>query len=220
MEAKLDTTPGQSIYSHLTLKIYDLILMISNRYAWKCTTKTQLAFFNKNISNCHLDVGVGSGYYLKNCNFPNPKNVQLTLMDLNVDCLIFSANKLRQYIPQLLQQDIYQPFTNYNKYDSISLNYVLHCLPGDLNDKQIVFNNLKKLLTVKGSIFGATILGNKVKPNWLAKNLLKIYNKKQIFCNSYDCIDELNRILNINFNHVEIIKIGMVALFKVSKPIY
>lgn len=62
----LSTEAGASVYSPAVLKLYDWwVLGLSNRFAWECPTKTVLLpFFKEHIGQRHLDVGVGTGFYL------------------------------------------------------------------------------------------------------------------------------------------------------------
>ena len=83
IEITNDAAPGAAIYSKFILEIYDLfVLGLSNTFFWQCPTKLILEFYNQHISDQHLDVGVGSGYFLDNCKFLNP-NSRITLVDLN-----------------------------------------------------------------------------------------------------------------------------------------
>jgi hypothetical protein len=72
---------GAAIYNPLILFLYDFwVLYISNTWAWGCSTKSVLRpFFDKHLKRRHLDIGVGTGYYLQNL----PPTTQLTLVDLN-----------------------------------------------------------------------------------------------------------------------------------------
>ena len=120
MTSKLDAISGQAVYTPFAIKVYDIVVLtISNRLAWKCPMELQLNFFNQNISSRHLDVGVGSGYYMNHCSFPAPKEVELALMDLNIVCLNYCADKLRRYKPTLIRRNILQPFNNkeFRQYD-------------------------------------------------------------------------------------------------------
>jgi hypothetical protein len=68
-------------------------------------------------------------------------------------------------------------------FDSISLNYLLHCLPGNLASKSIVFERVKPLLGDGGVIFGSTILGEGVRHNPLAatdEDLQRERNSQQV----------------------------------------
>ena len=214
---KLNTSKGQAIYSKLMLMVYNIIVLrISNKFAWKCVTSNQLMFFNQHITSNHLDVGVGTGYYIDNCNFPQDVTPKLTLVDLNQNCLDWCAKKLYRYNPICYKKDLYDNLDLPDKYSSISINYVLHCLPGTLNDKERVLLNLKNYLTRDGVIFGSTILGKDSQPNFFAKRLLNLYNKKGVFSNLSDDEKTLKMILSNNFSHVSTKKIGMVMLFCVS----
>ncbi|MGQ8714499.1 hypothetical protein [Klebsiella pneumoniae] len=72
---------GTKIYTPFTLKLYDWwVLSISNSYAWHCPTKEiLLPYFLQNLRPNHLDIGVGTGYYLAKA----PANYNISLMDLN-----------------------------------------------------------------------------------------------------------------------------------------
>ncbi|MDJ0903720.1 MAG: hypothetical protein QNJ55_33515, partial [Xenococcus sp. MO_188.B8] len=65
---------GQAIYNKPVLAIYDvLVLGISHHFLWQCPTSKHLNLYNTNISGNHLDIGVGSGFYLDKCKFPTNK---------------------------------------------------------------------------------------------------------------------------------------------------
>ena len=102
-------------------------------------------------------------------------------------------------------------------FDSISLNYLLHCLPGNLASKSIVFEHVKPLLRDGGVIFGSTILGEGVRHNPLAKQLMKIYNAKGIFSNLSDRQSDLEAGLKAHFDEHTIHIAGCVALFSARK---
>jgi hypothetical protein len=66
-----DAAAGAAIYGNITLAIYDFfVLGFSNRLAWKCPASEMLTFYNEHVSANHLDVGVGTGYFLDKCSFP------------------------------------------------------------------------------------------------------------------------------------------------------
>src|SRR5687767_12118685 len=74
---------GQAVYSQGTLRVYDwVVLGISNRFIWQCPTPGLVAHYNKHLSANHLDVGVGTGYFLDRCRFRSP-TPGVALMDLN-----------------------------------------------------------------------------------------------------------------------------------------
>ena len=62
---------GQAFYTDRTLPNYDLrVLTLSNPLIWRCPTSRLLRFFDTHVSANHLDVGVGTGYFLDKCRFP------------------------------------------------------------------------------------------------------------------------------------------------------
>lgn len=111
--------------------------------------------------------------------------------------------------------------TGKEKFDSISLFYLLHCVPGPCSAKARIFENLKTYLAADGTLYGATILGQggDIDFNWFASALLNVYNKKGIFGNSEDTEKLFVEALGRNFETVESRVEGCVLLFKASKPI-
>ncbi len=214
------TRKAAAVYTPLALAFYDLaVLGLSNSFVWQCSSRVLLDFYNQHISDKHLDIGVGTGYFLDRCRFPSTAP-RIALFDLNPNSLAKSAKRLRRYNPSCYKGDALKPMPidiGMSGFDSISLNYVLHCLPGDLASKSIVFENVKPLLRDGGIIFGATILGEGVRHNRLAKQLMKIYNAKGIFSNLSDRQSDLEAGLEAHFDEHKIHIAGCVALFSARK---
>ena len=217
MEINKDIKAGQSVYSNMGLAIYDiLVLSISSPYIWKCPTKKILEHFNKNITNNHLDVGVGTGYFMDKCSFSIDKPT-VAIMDLNENSLNATEKRIKRYKPKKYRENILGELTTINeKYDSISINYLLHCLPGNLVSKDKVFENLLPLLNKNGVLFGSTILSDGVTKNTMANRLMSFYNKKKIFCNEEDSLESLESVLASRFNKYSIKVVGCVALFQIE----
>lgn len=213
--ASEESIAGQAVYSKKLLSIYDLwVLGISNSLIWKCRTKNILRWLNQGLSANHLDVGVGTGYYLDHCTFPDSK-VRLGLLDLNPNSLEATAQRAGRYTPEIYQADILQPLPEQPAhFDSVSLNYLLHCLPGDLSSKATLFDHLAPWLNPGAIISGSTILHAGVPRGLAARRLMQVYNQKQIFSNSADSLDELQSQLSSRYTDVELKVIGCVALFR------
>jgi hypothetical protein len=213
-----DASKGAAAYTPLALAFYDLaVLGFSNSFVWRCSSHVLLDFYNQHISDKHLDIGVGTGYFLDRCRFPStaPK---IALFDLSPHSLAKSANRLRRYNPSCHMGNALQCIDiGVSGFDSISLNYLLHCLPGNLASKGIVFEHAKPLLRDGGVIFGSTILGEGVRHNPLAKRLMKIYNAKGIFSNLSDRQSDLEAGLKAHFDEHTIHIAGCVALFSARK---
>lgn len=219
MEITIDATQGAAIYSKYTLLIYDFfVLGLSNTFCWKCPTQLILEFYNQHVSDKHLDIGVGSGYFLDNCKFPH-SNPRITLVDLNPNSLEATARRIHRYNPNSFIANVFQPLPlEPASFNSIGINYLLHCLPGNnILSKEIVFQNLKYLLKDDGIIFGTTILGKGVSHNLFAQQLIRTYNAKGIFGNKNDSCEDLENILKKHFSAYEIRIVGCVAFFVCRK---
>ena len=205
---------SQAIYTKQTLALYDLtVLAISNRLAWKCPTKRLLKHYNQMVTANHLDVGVGTGYFLDRCYLPS-QTPRVALMDLNSNTLEFTSRRIARYNPKTYRRNILDPINlNVEKFDSVGINYVLHCMPGNLKTKSVALDDLKALMNPNAVLFGSTILQGGVSINRLAKRLMAIYNKKGIFSNQHDNLEDLKSALNQRFKDISVEVIGCVALF-------
>jgi len=212
-----DVFAGQSIYSRNMLSIYDLwVLGFSNHYLWKCPTNLISQKFSDLVTKNHVDVGVGTGYYLK-------KNLvaesqRIALIDLNKNSLESTSSAIHNFNPEIYCRNILEPLAlNCQSFDSVSINYLLHCLPGNMSEKCIAFSHLKKIMNPGAVIFGSTILGQGTSKNFFAQKLMSFYNKKGIFCNTHDEVTALEDGLNQYFTHVKVKVVGCVALFSANK---
>ena len=205
---------GHAIYTKQILPLYDLIVHgISNRLAWKCPTKRLLKHYNQMVTANHLDVGVGTGYFLDRCKFPS-QTPRVALMDLNSNTLEFTSRRIARYNPKTYCRNILDPINlNVEKFDSVGINYVLHCVPGNLKTKSVALDYLKALMNPNAVLFGSTILQGGVSINWLAKRLMASYNKKGMFSNQNDNLEDLKSALNQRFKDISVEVIGCVALF-------
>lgn len=175
MEVSQKVEKGQKIYSNLALAIYNfLVLLISSNFIWRCPTRILLSNFNKNISSNHLDIGTWAGYFLDNCKF-SATNPRIAPIDLNQNCLDKIRNRISRYNVEKYRLNILEEVTvKIKKFDSISLNYLIHCLPENLSTKSIIFDNAASLLSKNGSIFGSTILSDTANEGFLTGKLMEI----------------------------------------------
>jgi hypothetical protein len=204
---------GQAVYSNSTLAIYDwLVLGVSNRFIWKCPTPELEAHYNRHLSANHLDVGVGTGYFLDRCRFPSPPRV--ALMDLNPGVLAFAARRIARYKPETYRRNVLEPIAiEQGRFDSVGVNYLLHCIPGSIHSKAVAFDHLKALMNPNAVLFGSTLLQGGVPRSALAKRLMAVYNKKGIFANEQDDLEGLERALRSRFRDVSVQVVGCGALF-------
>lgn len=206
---------GQAVYSPRTLRLYDMVVLgLSNRFVWRCPTRELLALYDQNVTGNHLDVGVGTGYFLDRCRFPIERP-RIVLMDLNENCLAAAATRIDRYKPTTVHRNVLEPIDFAGeRFDSIGLNYLLHCLPGTMADKACVFDYLRPLLNPGGVMFGSTLLSDGVTTNPLARRLMAVYNQKGIFCNTADSRSALEIELRRRFAESHVRIVGCAALFR------
>jgi ubiquinone/menaquinone biosynthesis C-methylase UbiE len=218
----VDATPeqveaGHSFYTKRTLAIYDaMILGYFSRLAWKCPARRLVQHYNENISANHLDVGVGTGYFIDRCRFESA-SPRVALMDPNVNCLDVASRRLARYEPEVYRANVLEPVPfDQPRFDSVGLSYVLHCLPGAIGTKAVAFEHLKALTNPGGVIFGATLLHDGVPRNWLARKVMDRNNKHGIFSNANDSLEGLRSALSERFTASTVDVVGCVALFSGS----
>ena len=205
---------GHAAFTKNRLAAYDLLVLgVICRLIWRCPNQRVLEAYQKHLTTNHLEVGVGTGYFLDHCTFPTHRP-RIALLDLNQNCLDRTARRLARYAPEIYQANLLKPIEiRTQKFDSICLNYVLHCLPGVLPEKGIVFAHLKALLNPRGVVFGATVLRRGVHSNIPANMFMCYLNSQQLFSNELDCLNGLVQALEQHFTEVHVDVVGCVALF-------
>lgn len=208
---------GQAVYSKRTLAAYDFVVLgVSNRFIWQCPTDGLEQHYNKHVSANHLDVGVGTGYFLDRCRFPSP-TPRVALMDLNAETLAFASQRIARYKPETYRRNVLEPIAiDAGKFDSVGINYLLHCIPGSIESKAVAFDHLKALMNPNAILFGSTLLQGGVPRSWVARRLMDLYNKKGIFANERDDLDGLQRALTRRFRNVSVQVVGCAALFSAA----
>lgn len=103
-------------------------------------------------------------------------------------------------------------------YGSAALNFLLHCVPGDLATKAIAFDHVSACLRPGGVLFGSTILGSGVPTNPAGRFVMNAYNKKGIFHNRADTLEDLETELGRRFDDYIVRAEGCVALFEATVP--
>lgn len=169
--------------------------------------------YNQNVTANHLDVGVGTGYFLDRCQSP-PRQPRIALMDLNSDALAYAAERIARYEPETYRHNVLEPITTeLAGFDSVGVNYLLHCLPGSIAAKAIAFDHLQSVMNPGAVLFGATLLQGDIPRNFLAKRLMSFYNRKGIFSNQGDDLRRLGKSLHDRFQEASVKVVGCAALF-------
>ena len=206
---------GHAFYTRRSLAVYDLaILGYFSRLAWRCPAGAIVDHYDAHVSANHLDVGVGTGYFLDHCRFPGDVPPRLALLDVSSACLDAASRRVARFRPERIEASILEPITYRDEpFDSIGLNYVLHCLPGDMAAKAVAFDHLSALANPGATVFGATLLHEGVHRNWFARQVMARNNRHGIFTNTHDSLDALRAELERRLSEVSIDVIGCVAVF-------
>jgi SAM-dependent methyltransferase len=206
---------GAGVYGRASLSLYDVgVLGLTNRLIWRCPSDRILDLYQSCVTANHLDVGVGTGFFLDRVEFPRP-SPRVGLLDLSGASLTHTARRLIRYEPEMYRADVLQPITtSIEPFDSIGLNYLLHCLPGPMEYKAAAFDNLLPLLRPGGVLFGGTVLRHVPRLPVQARAWMALYNALGAFDNARDSLDALHFELSSRFVEVEVETRGAVALFK------
>lgn len=207
---------AHSVYTPFMLSIYDVLVHgLSNRLAWRCPTERLLDLYRSNLSENHLEAGVGTGLFLDRAG--DGRLERLVLLDINRYCLDRAGQRLARFKPESRKASLLAPIEpGMAPFTSIGLTYVLHCLPGKMSEKLVAVDHLRPLMRQGTVLFGATILGRGIAPNAAAKMLLDLYNAKGVFNNREDDLASLAEGLRQRFGRVEIETEGLVALFRAA----
>ncbi len=209
---------GQAIYGPTTLALYDFVVLgLSNTLVWRCPTRKILDLYHRHVTDEHLDVGVGTRWYLDRCRFPSSAP-RVGLLDLNPNSLAAASRRIARYRPEAYRADVLRPApSGIAPFRSVALTYLLHCLPGSIEQKSVVFDHLTPLLRPDGVLFGATLLSVGVPRSRPACLLMRFYNRKGVFSNEADSVDALRVALERRFRKVSLEVVGCCALFAASQ---
>ena len=206
---------GYDYYTPGTLRIYDLyVLSFNNRFVWRCPTYKLRALFARLATPRHCDIGVGSGYFLKRQHAKTPfEHVHL------VDASAATIERVRHILPDLAITsdcsdvsrgiaEIAAPVT------SVSLNYLLHCMAGPVENKEAVLAGLGNIAVPGAVVFGSTIVNDPKYQSWLARRMLATFNRTGIFDTSDDSSENICKMLNRHLDNLRTTICGSVLIFE------
>jgi hypothetical protein len=135
-------------------------------------------------------------------------------MDSSSNPLAAASKCLSRYKPEVYQRDVSEPFgISAQPFDSIEMINLLHCVPGNLKTKAVVFEYAKEVMNPGAVIFGSTILFKGIKRNTLATLTIKYYNRNGSMSNMNDSLEDLQECLCYHFSDSSVKVIGCEALF-------
>jgi ubiquinone/menaquinone biosynthesis C-methylase UbiE len=206
-------------YRRPMLATYDMfVLGMMSRFMWRCPRGRMLAHYDRQVGAAHLDIGPGTGWFLDKSRFP-VESPSITLLDLNEVVLATAAHRIRRYHPETRVGDAFKPFPlGTARFDSVGMNFLLHCLPGSMAQKSVVFDHVVPFLRPGARVFGSTVLGNGPHHTGRSGKLLAKLNRSEVFSNLDDRLEDLDGQLRARFTDVETARTGAVCLFSARFP--
>jgi hypothetical protein len=98
-------------------------------------------------------------------------------------------------------------------FDSVGLNWLLHCLPGNIATKTVVFDHCRTVLAPDGVVFGSAVLSGGVRQTPWSRWMMKRLNRDGTFTNGDDDLDGLKTQLTQRFESVQVKVVGAVGIF-------
>lgn len=209
---------GAAIYRGGTLNRYDKVLYVNSRFFWGCHKREITSNYQAVVrdSSRHLEIGVGTGYCPANSQFAVP-DPEITLVDLNPQTLEFAARRLAPLRTRRIQANALEPLTEAGvperSFDSVAVNLLLHCIPGDISAKEAVLANAVTAARPGGRIVGATVLAKGVHVSLAGRWLMRRKNAKGIFHNLDDSLADLDAALRRHCAEYHLKVRGAMALF-------
>ncbi|HET8707574.1 MAG TPA: class I SAM-dependent methyltransferase [Pseudomonadales bacterium] len=206
-----------ALYNKLALTFYDFyVYRFAAPIAFRCPVENMSSLYQKYCSKQHLEIGVGTGHFLQQAHARDQLQT-VTLLDLNPNCLQITAEKLKGLTVHCYEGNILHPFPLKNeRFSSVGLNFVLHCVPGSFAEKGIIFKHLKPYLLPDAVVFGSTAIYESAKRNLVGPLVMNAYNALGIFNNKQDQKRELIECLSSEFKYVNIEQIGNILFFVAS----
>jgi 2-polyprenyl-3-methyl-5-hydroxy-6-metoxy-1,4-benzoquinol methylase len=197
------------------LSIYDPLLSVTCPVVWRCSRLLLLDLYNRNLGSRHLDIGPGTGYFLDECHFPVAEP-RVVLADNSVAVLRAVTRRISRYHPDTVLVEAPELNLKESQFDSVAMLNFLHCLPGNLASKCVIFDHIIGHVSPGGRIFGCTILGEGVRHSLPAQAFLKRLNRNGMFHNTSDTLDSLHKELGTRFADYRIRVYGSIAFFEIS----
>jgi hypothetical protein len=207
-------------YTKLGLRVYDrLVMYLLLKHVWGCNPRDLVNHYREHVTSNHADIGVGTGYCLDRCGFDSP-DPHLVLIDLQSNCLEFTARRLERYRPRTYVRDVLRPIRDIADapFDSIALGGVIHCLAGDLNQKGRVFDTLSMLAKSGTKIFGYSLVSDDVPRRARSRAVHRLLNWLRVVDNASDRLSDLKHELSTRFVDCRVRPIGCMALFSAVVP--
>ncbi|MBF6296994.1 class I SAM-dependent methyltransferase [Nocardia amamiensis] len=206
---------GAQTYKPALLACYDtLVLGLVCRFVWRAPRRHMRALYERNVSARHLELGPGTGYFLRRSLRPG-LSTRLVLADLNPSVLMHCAHRLASHRPETYRRDVLHPFDiEPPLFESVGANFLFHCVPGSFVTKAIVFDHAAAVAAPGCRIFGSTILGRHARHTLAARLMSGWFNRTGLFSNTEDRIEDIETELARRFVDYRLTTRGSVAFFE------
>ena len=210
---------GQAGYNPVMLTIYDpWVLGFMSRAVLHVPIPAFVEDYRANLGRRHLDVGPGTGYFIKKAAPPQDAEDRRASTRI-LACSAGRGSGSPRWSPALVEADVMKPLPVAGPFDSAALSFVLHCLRGPDANKAIAIRNIADVLTPDGVLFGGTVLGLEERHSKPARAFLRAANKQGGFDNAGDTSDGVRSILSASFHDVDVETVGSAALFTARRPL-
>lgn len=212
---------GSWIYTAPLLNVYDwLVPGLLNRFVWRVDTSLLHGQYRRCVGARHLDIGTGTGFFLKRCLAePARRSLEcLTLMDASEASLDHACRQLAPHHAETVAIDV----TAANSaariadccVDSVSASYLIHCLPDGMRSIQPMLGGVRTALSEGGVFFGSTIPGSLARRRLLPRMTAAFFRWIGVFGNATDSPELLKQLLEKHFDEVKTVQSGAVLLFE------
>ncbi|MGI9515632.1 MAG: hypothetical protein ACR2NP_01185 [Pirellulaceae bacterium] len=203
------------------LRWYDLVVpgWLSER-VWRCPASQLDEMYERFSRPRHLDIGVGTGFYLQRLLNTDWNPCRLILADANPDCLEYASRQLADVPHETVQIDVLdldpQLAARLGTVESIAANFLLHCLPHGIASADGLADLASEILVDDGIFFGSTITGEVAGQQPTSRRVMRLFNRLHIFGNRGDNVYQLQMLLSSRFAHCRIRSAGCVTMFAAS----
>jgi ubiquinone/menaquinone biosynthesis C-methylase UbiE len=205
-----------SFYHQRNLGLYDFwVLGFNCRFVWRCPASRLEKFFLENVTPNHCDIGIGTGYFLSRAQRKRRLR-QVHLVDGSADCIAWVRRRVTGVAFTSQQADVLEDTLQPPRLpvDSVSMNFLLHCLRGPLERKRRLFANARRVARPGATIFGSTVLGRGADHGLAARLLLPRLNRNGMFDTRDDDRRGVETMLHEETSQLETRVIGSVLLFR------
>ena len=211
-----DVEAGYRVYTPLMLRAYDaFVLGFSNRWLWRCPTNQLLRLYQRNVGRRHLDIGVGTGYFLDKVEWPVAMP-DITLLDLNMNCLDAASARIARFKPKSVLANALDPFPAMQPFELDRLVLSPSLPAGLIGAKGCSLRSSQASDEIRFAPFWRDHCRGHRPPEPRCATALSIYNRKGIFSNADSTLEALRFELDKQFDRVTASFVGSVALFEVA----